>query len=222
MYSSVRFTPVLTLLVACASATEDTASNVEAEAEVDAFDPVAQLATMLSGEFDSSAQAAEMPSYYDVHLWGCDAEAPELDGVALYIEQALSTDQRNPYRQRLYLLTELEASENGEPRARSAVYAFSAPSQLVGSCADGIVPAFELDDLELREGCEVDLTWNGETFIGGTTGEDCTSTIGGDYAVSDIEIFEDRIESWDRGFYNSGAQAWGATEGPYVFDRLND
>ena len=76
MYSSVRFTPVLTLLVACASATEDTASNVEAEAEVDAFDPVAQLAVMLSGEFDSSAQAAEMPSYYDVHLWGCDAEAP--------------------------------------------------------------------------------------------------------------------------------------------------
>ena len=30
------------------------------------------------------------------------------------------------------------------------------------------------------------------------------------------------LASWDRGFDEAGVQVWGATEGPYVFDRLSD
>ena len=216
----LRITPVLALLLGCANVDQDSASAQELELEE--FDPVAQLAMMLSGEFDSSAQAAEMSSYYNVHLWGCAAEARQLDGVALYIEQALSTDQGSPYRQRLYLLSELELGENGEPRARSEIYKFVSPSSLVGSCAEGLVPSFDVTDLELRDGCEVDLMWTGTSFEGGTDGQDCSSTNGGDYSVSDIELYDDRIESWDRGYYDSGVQAWGSTDGPYVFDRIDD
>jgi CpeT protein len=216
----LRIMPFVALQMACASVEQDSASGQELERQE--FDPVAQLAVMLSGEFDSSAQAAEMNSYYNVHLWGCAAEAPQLDGVALYIEQALSTDQGSPYRQRLYLLSELELGENGESRARSEIYKFISPSSLIGSCAEGVVPTFDVSDLELRDGCEVDLIWTGDSFEGGTEGHDCSSTNGGDYSVSDIELFDDRIESWDRGYYDSGVQAWGSTAGPYIFDRIDD
>jgi len=180
------------------------------------------MAIMLTGEFDSSAQADEMSSYYNVHLWGCAAEALGMDGTALYIEQALTTDQSNPYRQRLYLLTELEPGDDELPRARSEIYKFTSPGALIGACERAEELAFELDDLELREGCEVDMVWTGTHFEGGTSGQGCTSTNGGDYSVSDIELYEDRIESWDRGYYSSGIQAWGATEGPYIFERVAD
>ncbi len=219
MWTSYRPTYVLILSISCSSYESDTAEAVDQPE--DSFDVVAQLAVMLSGEFDSSDQAAEASSYYNVHLWGCEAEAPDLDGVALYIEQALSTDQNNPYRQRLYLLTELEASEDGDARAQSIIYRFTSPAALIGTCAEGELPSFELDELELREGCEVELTWNGTSFVGGTTGQECSSSMGGDYSVSDIEIFDDRIESWDRGYYDSGIQAWGSTDGPYIFERVD-
>jgi len=218
MRTFCRTAYVLILCISCSSYESDTAEAVGQDEN--SFDVVAQLALMLSGEFDSSDQAAEARSYYNVHLWGCEAEAPDLDGVALYIEQALSTDQTNPYRQRLYHLTQLEPSEDGEARAQSVIYRFTSPAALVGTCAEGGLPSFALDELELREGCEVELTWNGRSFVGATTGQECSSSVGGDYSVSDIEIFDDRIESWDRGYYDSGVQAWGATDGPYIFERI--
>lgn len=220
MWTSIRPTYALILCISCSSTESDTAELVTQNEQE--FDATAQLSLMLSGEFDSSGQAAETSSYYNVHLWGCEAEAQGLDGMALYIEQALSTNQNNPYRQRLYILTELEPSEDGLPRAQSTIYQFESPTGLVGTCAEGNLPSFELDELDLREGCEVELTWNGTSFLGGTTGQECSSSMGGDYSVSDIEIFDDRIESWDRGYYDSGVQAWGATDGPYVFKRIDD
>ena len=208
--------------LACGQVTDDTGQGSPVDTDAERLDVVHQMATMLTGEFDSSAQADEMSSYYNVHLWGCAAEAPALDGTALYIEQALTTDQSSPYRQRLYLLAELDPEDEGLPRARSAIYKFTSPGALIGACERQEELTFELDDLELREGCEVDMTWTGSHFEGGTTGQGCTSTNGGDYSVSDIELYEDRIESWDRGYYSSGIQAWGATDGPYIFERVAD
>jgi hypothetical protein len=37
-----------------------------------------------------------------------------------------------------------------------------------------------------------------------------------------VTVTPSRIVSWDRGFNDDGSQAWGAVDGGYVFDRLDD
>ena len=59
-------------------------------------------------------------------------------------------------------------------------------------------------------------------FYGGTVGTGCASTLrGAAYATSEVELFPDRLETWDRGYDAGGAQAWGATGSGYVFDRVD-
>ena len=79
----------------------------------------------------------------------------------------------------------------------------------------------------LREGCTVhgDLRARDldEPFVGLTTRGDCGSNLrGASYATSEVRITLDGVDSWDRGFDDSGRQVWGAVAGPYRFDRLSD
>ena len=48
------------------------------------------------------------------------------------------------------------------------------------------------------------------------------SARGASYATSEVELREERITSWDRGYDGEGLQVWGATEGPYRFDRQSE
>ena len=70
-----------------------------------------------------------------------------------------------------------------------------------------------------RDGCAVTMTWTGTRFEGGTTTTECATSLGGDYAASDVTIEKAQLTSWDRGFYDDGTQAWGVTGGPYEFIR---
>ncbi|MEM7186827.1 MAG: chromophore lyase CpcT/CpeT, partial [Bacteroidota bacterium] len=80
------------------------------------------------------------------------------------------------------------------------------------------------NDLELREGCAVILQRVGDQHFAGQTNSDrCKSTLrGASYATSKVTILSDRIESWDQGFDSEGVQVWGAEQGGYVFDRINN
>ena len=49
---------------------------------------VARVAELLTGRFDSSAQAAATPDYFDIHLAVCPISAPTLGKQVLYVEQA--------------------------------------------------------------------------------------------------------------------------------------
>ncbi|MCP4871705.1 MAG: hypothetical protein GY898_23600 [Proteobacteria bacterium] len=128
------------------------------------------------------------------------------------------TDLKAPYRQRLYVL---EADEEGQ-LAWTSIYSLEAPDAAIGLCSAGELGEFSADEVSLREGCGVSLDWDASTqvFEGGTGGESCASSLGGAaYATSEVSMDVDRILSWDRGFDASGAQAWGATAGPYEFFR---
>jgi len=58
-------------------------------------------------------------------------------------------------------------------------------------------------------------------FEGSTVGEGCGSSLrGAAYATSEVELWPTYLRTWDRGFDARGEQVWGATEGPYVFERV--
>ena len=44
---------------------------------------------------------------------------------------------------------------------------------------------------------------------------------GASFARSEVEILEDKVISWDRGFDANGEYVWGAEKGPYIFNKLD-
>jgi len=142
------------------------------------------------------------------------------DGVWLYIEQATSSSQQKPYRQRVYHVTQI-----GKNKFESAVYTIENPLRFAGdfkkeSPLAGLTP----DSLKSRDGCSVFLTKNKNgNYSGSTKGSDCSSDLrGAKYATSEVKVFKNKIVSWDRGWGENGEQIWGATGGGYIFDRLKD
>ncbi len=206
----------LLLLLACPTV------EPEPEPELESVDLVGVLAEYLTGRFDSGQQSIDEPQYFAIQLMTCPVDAPELGEVVLYVEQAVMDDLGSPYRQRLYVL---EADEEDDALVYTRVYALDAPTAAVGLCDDDDIPRFEADEVQLRGGCDVHLTWiaDEERFEGGTVGTACASNLGDAvYATSEIALERDLLESWDRGWDASDAQAWGATAGPYRFLRQDD
>lgn len=177
------------------------------------------LVNMMTGEFNSAKQSAENDEYFDITLkmrpvWD---ELPG-DGVWLYVEQAVTSKQDKPYRQRLYHVTQLKegmfSSQVYElPNPEAAIGAFSQPELLYG-----VTPKM----LKLRTGCAVFLKQVQEAeFSGSTDGDMCLSNLrGAQYATSKVVITPQYISSWDQGYDANNQQVWGATAGPYVFDRV--
>ena len=177
---------------------------------------VERLVAHLTGRFDSVAQAASNPSYFEIQLETCAVSAPELGEHVLYVEQAVIGSLEAPYRQRLYVV-----SESAEPvtDVQTTVYELVDPDAFIGRCADPSPVVLAVEATE-REGCGVHLTWMTDHFEGGTVGNGCSSSLqGASYATSEVTTREDRIESWDRGYDRADMQVWGAVAGAYVFDR---
>ena len=178
-----------------------------------------RLTRMLTGHFDSTEQSVAQPAYFAINLLTCPIDIAGVGDRLLHIEQSIIDmgQVQAPYRQRVYVIT-----DGADPSAQaiSQVWEFEAPEDFAGFC-NGTGAAAMAADLMEREGCQVEVTWMGDHFVGSTPGEECLSTLNGaTYATSEVEIYDDRIESWDRGYDASGTQVWGATAGPYVFERL--
>jgi len=194
------------------------ASADAASQESAAVDPnraARQLAQWLEGRFDSSAQATRDRRYFDVTLAVCSVSAPSVGATALYVEQALRG--RAPYRQRLYVIV---PGSDGARVAESRVFPFVDPASVAGLCDRDGTATIEADAVVERAGCTVTLALEGERFVGSTAGHECVSTLmGASYATTQITLDAQRLESWDRGFDANGRQVWGATAGPYQFER---
>ncbi|MBW2525072.1 MAG: chromophore lyase CpcT/CpeT [Deltaproteobacteria bacterium] len=204
---------VLPLLAACSSDPAEESAPPNASAP-NAAEQVEQL---LTGRFDSSAQAAMNPTFYAVQLVTCPAVAPELGPRVLYVEQALVDQPSAPYRQRLYVI---EPGPESTVDAVSRVFELVDPGAYVGRCDQGEPLSVVAAEAVERQGCRVELTAVEERFEGSTPGNECLSDFqGASYATSEVTLFETHIVSWDRGFDDEGEQVWGATAGGYVFDR---
>ncbi len=176
-----------------------------------------RLMEWMEGDFDNTAsledpgrKAIEEHFPIEVHL----RRLPNIPN-ALYIEQAAMANPAKPYRQRVYILR-----KDGDVFV-SAVHTLRDPAKFVNAhihtdmLAD-IVPG----EIDLKEGCDVALRWDGERYAGGTRGKGCATDLNGaSYATAEIEIFDGRFSSWDRGFDANGAQVWGAEKLGYLFKR---
>ncbi|MBK8257441.1 MAG: chromophore lyase CpcT/CpeT [Polyangiaceae bacterium] len=179
-----------------------------------------KLYRYLTGQFDTKNQAKGDPNnYLPINLLTCPIDIPELGTRVLHVEQALiqSGEIQNPYRQRVYVVTD---GADPETQAVSHVWEFNAPTKFTGFCA-GTGEKATPTDLTERDGCRVELTWMTDHFEGSTPGKECLSDFqGATYATSKVSVFDNRIESWDQGWDANDMQVWGAVKGPYIFDRL--
>jgi hypothetical protein len=173
------------------------------------------LFAWMTGSFSSAAQAAEDSAFYHITLEMAPIWSEREGEYWIYVEQAVGSMPEKPYRQRVYGVT---VGDDGV--YESAVYTLADPEQYIGAWKDE-APLADItpEDLLPREGCTVFLEYVGEeVFKGGTRDKGCLSTLrGATYATSEVVITPDRIESWDRGFDETGAQVWGAELGPYIF-----
>ena len=173
-----------------------------------------ELQSLMTGSYDSRAQAGADSNYYEIalHMQPIWTERP---GKWLYVEQSIYSSQDKPYRQRIYGL------EKGKDAGFiSRVYELPNPEEYIGGYKDpGRFDQLKLKDLQERAGCAVYLTRDeGGTYRGSTNENDCVSTLrGARYATCRVSIYRVFVQSWDRGFDTDGQQVWGATEGGYMF-----
>ena len=176
-----------------------------------------EVEALLTGRFDSSAQATLDPTYFPVQLMTCPIDAPELGERVLYVEQAVMSALDEPYRQRLYVV---EPGEDPERDAISYVFELVAPDSFIGQCTGQQIPNVSANEAIARQGCRVELSVAGDHYAGTTPGTECLSDFSGaTYATSAVELQANLIRSWDRGYDAVGQQVWGATAGPYEFTR---
>lgn len=202
---------VLTLFFNCKNETNQEAEEPTVDTELK------ELYGLMQGSFNSEVQSQVDSSYFNISLhmypiW-------EDQGHFLYVEQALNSMQNKPYRQRIYELTRVSDSTFS-----SAVYTLNVDSLWIGKWKNP--KAFDLislKDIALKDGCEVVLKRISEYHYVGKTGDTtCVSTMrGASYARSEVEILEDKVISWDRGFDADGNYVWGAEKGPYIFNKLD-
>ncbi|WP_460218312.1 chromophore lyase CpcT/CpeT [Psychroserpens sp. MEBiC05023] len=159
----------------------------------------------MQGSFNSEVQSQVDSTYFNISLhmypiW-------EDKGHFLYVEQALNARQNKPYRQRIYEVTQLNDSMYS-----SAIYTIKQDSLWIGKWkTPKAFDALPMDQVTKKEGCEVLLKRLDSNYFKGETGEKtCESTLyGAAYATSEVEILEDKIISWDRGFDTKGNHIWG-------------
>lgn len=206
-----RFLPFLILLISITSCKNETKQELKEDTELK------ELFGLMQGSFNSDIQSQVDSSYYNISLhmypiW-------EDKGNFLYVEQALTSMQNKPYRQRIY-----EVKRATDSTFSSAVYNLNVDSLWIGMWkTPKAFDSISINDIALKEGCEVILKRIAPNHFMGKTGDDtCVSTMrGASFARSEVEILEDKIMSWDRGFDADGNYVWGAEKGAYIFNKLD-
>jgi hypothetical protein len=172
------------------------------------------LATSMIGSFSSTAQAAADTDYFDIRLHMARIWKTRTDGYWLYVEQATASRQEKPYRQRVYHVT-----QRSDGAFESAVFTMNEPLRFAGDWKkENPLASLTVDSLTSRSGCSIILKKIGDVFEGSTVGKECPSDLrGAAYATSEVNIYPDKLVSWDRGWGKDDTQAWGAEKGGYVF-----
>jgi CpeT protein len=176
-----------------------------------------ELVKLMTGSFDSGLQAKSDSAYYNILLKIYPIWKEKKGENWLYVEQAISSTPNQPFLQRVYRIKSL-----GKGLFENAVYTLPSPERFIGkwntpASFNVITP----DSLGVKDGCSVYLRKVSDKYYRGATKEGtCESSLrGATTATSEVEVFKNKIISWDRGFDKKGKQIWGAEKGGYVFVR---
>lgn len=184
-------------------------------------DDLQLLLSWMTGSFSSQEQAQADTNFYDIRLHMVPIWPERTEGKWLYVEQAVADHQDKPYRQRVYLLTQVNDST-----FKSTVYSFNDPLRFSGEWQKN-TPLTNMtpDSLIERERCSIFLVKKEKdnVFVGSTVEKNCVSSLrGASYATSEVIITEAGLSTWDRGFNENGEQVWGSTKGGYIFIKNED
>ena len=204
-----RLLPLLIIFIALSSCKDGTKSEVDRE--------IKQLFTLMQGSYNSEVQSKVDSSYFNISMhmypiW-------EDKGNFLYVEQALNRIQDKPFHQRIY-----EITQTSDSTFSSAIYLLDVDSLWVGKWkTPKAFDSISLKDIVLKEGCEVIFKHvASDHFVGKTGDNTCASNIPGvAFARSEVEVLEDKVISWYRGFDANGEYVWGPEKGPYIFNKLD-
>lgn len=178
-----------------------------------------EVASWLLGTMDSSLQAIDDPSYFDVTLRHCEVlvEGAQLPQEYLLVLQSISTAAA-PYRVRV---TQVQ-TDVGTGSVTSTNFLLAEGMDATSLCDKPLSErVIKKSDLVVNR-CTTYLRKVGDIYAGGTLAEGCPSAINGAVRVtSDVELGPDHLSSWDRGWKEDGTQAWGAVKGPYQFRRTS-
>lgn len=191
--------------------------NTTSEIVIDKDKNINEIFTLMQGSFSSQVQSEVDTTYFNISLHMYPIWKDK--GRFLYVEQAMNAMQDKPYRQRIYELTQIDSVT-----FKSAVYTLAVDSLWINKWkTPEVFDNISISDITLKEGCEVILKRIEPNYYKGKTGDNsCESTLrGASYARSEVEIFEDKIISWDRGFDSQSNYVWGAEKGGYVFNKLD-
>jgi len=174
------------------------------------------LIELMTGSFNSAEQAKADSTYYDITLQMYPIWVEDKNDW-LYVEQAVTSKQEKPYRQRVYKIV-----SDTEGAYQSIIYTLNQPEDFIGKWkTPEYFDQFDASILKEREGCTVYLKKIGAEYSGATLDDNCKSTLrGASYATSIVTVKKDVIVSWDQGFDAKGKQVWGATDGGYVFKKI--
>ena len=176
-----------------------------------------ELFALMQGSFSSEIQSQVDSTYYNIvlHMYPIWEEK----GNFLYVEQAQNTRPNSPYRQRIY-----EVKRHSDSTFSSAIYRLNTDSLWIGKWKNPkAFDSITLENISLKEGCDVILNKVAPKYFTGKTGDNtCVSSMNGaSFARSEVEILEDKIISWDRGFDANGNYVWGAEKSGYIFNKLD-
>jgi len=178
-----------------------------------------QLTEWMSGQFSSAAQSERDTSFFSITLTMVPIWEANKDAKWLYVEQAVTKNLVKPYRQRVYKVTQLP-----DRSFESKVYELPDPEKFIQAWDSlELFTSITPKNLVEREGCSVFLKKvSGKEYSGSTLNDNCKSTLyGANYATSKVQVFKDKIISWDQGWDLEENQIWGAETEGYIFDRLN-
>ncbi len=176
-----------------------------------------KLYNTMQGFYSSEKQSKEDSSYFDIRLKMVPIWTTMKNEYWLYVEQAMSSTEDKPYRQRIYELTLLN-----DTTISSKVYTIKGGEQYYGAWKNkNLLDKIVKDSLEVRVGCAIFLSKKKKKFSGSTNKSDCESSLrGASYATSEVDIAKKKLVSWDRGWDKENKQVWGAVKGGYKFIKM--
>lgn len=217
---AIALTYLLTSTVAIAEPTVKTSITLEQQAE--------EIAALLTGKMDTSAQAITNPKAPNVQMTTCRIELlnpADSQSIFLYQEQAMSTSLDKPYRQRFLQISPSPLSQSVRSRSFKPID----PTRWSGLCdsrsdhftnrAASSQQSVNLSDLGTPV-CNVFLKQVGTSYMGNTPIDGCPANVRGAVRITNhIELTPASMNTWDRGFDAQGKQVWGAKTESYQFRR---
>jgi hypothetical protein len=177
------------------------------------------MANWFVGTYTNSGEAygtdnnelAGLESMRIVRIWD------DKEDVWLYLEQSAAATPEKPFRQ--WILRIEESQENLymlEPHIIESEKTLDGNHEAIF-----IGNHVKIDELDVVNGCEFFVDYDGFVAFSGSTVENfCDTDIAGASILKiKFNLLENKIDWWEQGFDEEGKQLWGTTTKPVIFTK---